>query len=155
MPPHPLTNFGTQRHYQNKPKLNDVYSHDNPHDKMKDGAYVINLDEYADVGTHWIVLYKLNYDATYFDSFMVEHIPKEIKRFIGNKNMETNILRIQVNNSVMCGYLCITIIDFMFAGKTLIDFSSLFSPHDFKKNDKIILGYAIGFSYRMQILTLR
>ena len=66
-------------------------------------------------------------------------VPKEIRHFIGNKNIETNIYRIQVNNLVLCGYFCIGFIDFMIAGKTLNDYTSLFSPYDFKKNDKIIL----------------
>ena len=61
---------------------------------MKDEAYVINLDEYSDIGTHWIALHVKNNDITYFDSFGVEHIPKEIKAFINNKNINTNILRI-------------------------------------------------------------
>ena len=77
MPPHPLTNFDKQKYYQNEPILNDVYSRDNLL-KMKDGAYVINLDEYSDIGTHWIALYVQTNDVTYFDSFGVEHIPEEI-----------------------------------------------------------------------------
>ena len=77
----------------------------------------------------------------YFDSFGVEHIPEKIKEFIGNKNIKTNIYRAQANNSVMCGYFCIGFIDFMLAGKTLIDYTALFSPYDFNKNDQIILSY--------------
>ena len=77
----------------------------------------------------------------YFDSFGVEHIPKEIKEFIANKNIKANIYRIQANNSVMCGYFCIGFIDFMLAGKTLTDYTNLFSPYDFNKNDQIILSY--------------
>ena len=77
MPPHPLTNFDKQKYYQNEPILNDVYSRDNLL-KMKDGAYVINLEEYSDIGTHWIALYVQTNDVTYFDSFGVEHIPEEI-----------------------------------------------------------------------------
>ena len=65
---------------------------------IKDGTYVINLDEYVDVGTHWIALYPLNNYITYFDNFRIEHIPKEIEIFIGNKNINTNIFRIQANN---------------------------------------------------------
>ena len=107
--------------------------------KQKNGAYVINLDEYADVGTHWIALYVKNNEVVYFDSFCVEHGPKEIKRFIGHKNIKANIFRIQADTSVMCGYFCIGFIDFMFVGKSLINFTSLFSPYGFKKNDKIIL----------------
>ena len=109
--------------------------------KIKNGAYVINLDEYADVDTHWIALFYNRNEIAYFDSFSVEHSPKEIKEFIGNKNIKTNIFRVQANNSVMCGYFCIGFIDFMLAGKKLIDFTNLFSPYDFKKNDSIILTY--------------
>ena len=108
---------------------------------IKNGAYVINLDEYADVGTHWIVLYLKNNEVIYFDSFGAEYVPKEIMHFIGHKIIETNIFGIQANNSIMCGYFFIVFIDFIFAGKSLIDFTSLFSPYDFKKNDNIILSY--------------
>ena len=90
MLPHPLTNFEIQKYYQNKPKFNGVYSRDNL-PRIRDGAYVINLDEYSDIETHWIALYVQNDDVTYFDSFGVEHIPEEIKIFIGNKNIKTNI----------------------------------------------------------------
>ena len=61
-------------------------------------------------------------EVIYFDSFGVEHIPKEIKEFIGNKNIRANIYRIQANDSVICGYFCIGFIDFMLAGKTLYCF---------------------------------
>ena len=88
-----------------------------------------------------IGLYVKNNEVTYFDSFGVEHFPKEIKRFIGHKNIKTNIFRIQADNSIMCGYFCIGFIDFMFAGRSLIDFTSLFSHYDFKRNDDIILSY--------------
>ena len=90
MPPHPLTNFEIQNYYQNEPRFNGVYSRDNLQ-KIKDGAYIINLDEYSDIGTYWVALYVQNNDVTYFHSFGVEHIPKEIRRFIGNKNIKTNI----------------------------------------------------------------
>ena len=92
---------------------------------IKNGAYVINLDEYADVGTHWIALYVKNNEVIYFDSFCVEHVPK---KSIGHKNTKTNIFRVQADNSIMCGYFCIGFIDFMFAGRSLIDFTSLFMP---------------------------
>ena len=86
------------------------------------------------------ILWKKN-KIVYFDDFGVEHIPEEIKKFIGNKNIKANIFRVQANNSVIYGYFCIGFIDFMLAGKKLSDFTSLFSPHDFDKNDKIILRY--------------
>ena len=80
-------------------------------------------------------------DITYFDSFGVEHIPKEIKAFFNDKNIKTNIFRTQAYDSVMCVYFCIGFIDFMFKGKTLTDYTGLFSLHDFEKNDDIILSY--------------
>ena len=80
-------------------------------------------------------------EVIYFDSFGVEHIPKEIKKFIGNKNIKANIYRVQANNSVMCGYFCIGFIDFMLASKTLTDYTNLFSPYHFNKNDQIIFSY--------------
>ena len=108
--------------------------------KIKDGAYVINLDEYADVDTHWIALFCNRNEIVYFDSFSVEHVPEEIKEFVGNKNIIANIFRVQANNSVMCGYFCIGFIDFMLAGKKLTDFTNMFSPYDFEKNGSIILS---------------
>ena len=135
MPPHSLTNFEIQKYYQNEPTFNVVYSRDNLPKrnsiKIKDGACIINLDGYSDIGTHWIASYVQNNDVTYFDSFGVEHIPKEIKTFIGNKNIKTNIFRIQAYDSIMCGYCCIGFIDFMLSGKTLTDLTNLLSPNKF------------------------
>ena len=108
---------------------------------------VKNLDEFKSIGAHWIHLYvngnngSASYDAVYFDSFGVEHIPKEIKRFIGNKNIITNVYRIQAYNSIMCGYFCIGFIDFMRKVKKLLDFKNLFSPNEYLRNDKITLKY--------------
>ena len=94
-----------------------------------------------DVGTHWIALICKKNETVYFDSFCVEHVPEEIKEFVRNKNIKANIFRVQANNSVMCGYFRIGFIDFMLADKKLTDYTNLFSPHDFKKNDNIILSY--------------
>ena len=135
-----MANIDLQKYHQNKLRFEGVCSRNNLPDKIKDGAYIINIDEYV-VGTHWIALYALNNDIIYFDSFGVEHVPIEIKRFIGNQNIKANIFRIQANNSMMCGYFYIRFIDFMFAGKTLIDYTSLFSFYDFKTSDNIILSY--------------
>ena len=79
-------------------------------------------------------------EIVYFDSLGVEHVPEEIKKFIGNKNTKANIFRVQANDSVMCRYFCIEFIDFMLASKKLTDYTNLFSPNDFKKNDSIILS---------------
>ena len=78
MPPHPLTNFEIREYYKNEPRLNIVYSRDNLPKTIKNGAYVINLDEYADVDTHWIALYARNNEVIYFDSFGIEHVPKDL-----------------------------------------------------------------------------
>ena len=71
--PDPLTYFEIQKYYQNEPKFNDVYPRNNL-PNIKNGAYVINLDEYESVGTHWIALYVNANNIVYFDSFRVEHI---------------------------------------------------------------------------------
>ena len=114
---------------------------------IKDGAYVINLHEYSDIGTHWAALWVNNNNLTYFDSFGVEHIPKEIIKFIENRNIKTNIFRIQAYDSTMCGYFCIAFTDFMFKGKGLTDYTNLFSPNDSKKNDDTVLKYFMSNTY--------
>ena len=75
--------------------------------------------------------------TVYFDSFGVEHIPKEINKFINN-DIESNIFRIQAYDSIMCGYFCKEFINYVLKGKTLLDYTNLFSPNDFKKDDQII-----------------
>ena len=140
MPPHPLTNFEIQKYYENEPKFTGVYSRNNL-SKIKDGAFILNLDEYESIGTHWIPLYVNDNNVTYFDSSGIEHIPKEIKKFIGNKNVVINIYRMQANDSIICGYFCIGFIDFMLKRKSLLQYTNLFSPNDYEKNDKVILKY--------------
>ena len=93
------------------------------------------------MGTHWVALYLIAENVTYFDSFGVEHIPKEIRKFIGNKNIATNIYRIQGYDSITCGYFYIGFIDFMLKGKSLFEHTNLFSPNKYKKNDEILLKY--------------
>ena len=145
MSPHLLTNFEIQKYYETEPRFNGVFSRNDLPEKIKDRAYVINLDEYADVGTHWIALFCNRNEIVYFDSFDVEHVPEEIKEFVDrplssasqNKNIKANIFQVQANDSVMCGFFCIGFIDFMLAGKKLADYTILFFPHDFKKNDYI------------------
>ena len=118
-----------------------VYSRDNLPDKIKNGQNVINFDEYSKIGTKSIALYALDNNLTYFDSFGVEHIPKEIEIFIDKSIVVINIFRIKAYDSVMCGYFCIGFIDFMIAEKTLTDFTNLFSSNNFEKNDDIVLKY--------------
>ena len=99
MSPCPLITFEIQKYYQNERKFNGIYSINNL-TKIKDGAYVINLDEYESVATHWVALYVNGDNIIYFDRFGVEHIPKEIEKFIGNKNIITNIYRTQAYDSI-------------------------------------------------------
>ena len=139
MQPHPLTNFEIMKYYENESRFNGVYSRDNLPNKTKDGAYVINLDQYSDISTHWIALHVKNNDITYFDNFGVEHIPKEVKAFIKNKNVKTNIFRTEAYDSIMCGYFCIGFINSMLKGESLTEDTNLFLPNDFKKNDDTIL----------------
>ena len=130
-----------KRFYQNESRFNGVFSRDNLPKTIKNGTYVINLEEYADVGTHWLALYCNRNEIVYIDSFGAEHVPEEIKILGGNKNIKANIFRVQENDSVMCGYFCIGFIDFMLADKKLTDYTNLFSAYDFKENDDIILSH--------------
>ena len=136
MTTHPLSIFEIEAYYQNEPGFNDVYSRDNLSNKIKDGKYVVNIDEYSDIGTHWVALYANNKTVTYFDIFGVEHIPKQIKQFNNNKNIITNNV---LNNKYCTGF-----IDFMLKGKSLTDYTNHFSPNNFKKNDDIILNYFLN-----------
>ena len=128
---------------------------DNLPKTVKKGAYVVNLDEYENTGTHWVSLFvKPKYltesssleCTVYFDSFGAEHIPKEINKFLCSKELrsavnngiKSSIFRVQAYDSIMCGYFCIEFINYMLKGKTLLDYTNLFSPNDFKKNDRII-----------------
>ena len=141
LPFRPLTNIEINEYYINEPRFNGVYSKNNLPKTIKKGAYVINLDEYENTGTHWIALFVKPKYTVYFDSFGIEHIPIEINKFIGNNNIKSNIFRIQAFDSIMCGYFCIEFINYMLEGKTLLDYTNLLSPNDFKKNDQIIKEY--------------
>ena len=141
MPPHPLTNFEIEKVYENEPRFIGVFSRDNMPKKIKDGAYVINLDEYVDVGTHWIALFCNRSEVVYFNSFGVEYVPAEIKEFTRNKNIKAKVFRVQANNSVMCGYFFIGFIDFMLTGKNRLILLVFFLLMILIKNDNIILSY--------------
>ena len=77
----------------------------------------------------------------YFDSFGVEYNPQRILNKIKDKSITHNILRIQDNESIMYGFYCIAFVEYKLAGKPLLDYTNLFSPNDYKKNDKIIYKY--------------
>ena len=103
LPFHLLTNIEISEYYKNESRFNGVYSRNNLLNKIKKGAYVINLDEYENTGTHWVSLFVKPKYTVYFDSFGTEHIPKEINEFINN-DIQSNIFRIQAYDSIMCGY---------------------------------------------------
>ena len=105
--------------------------------EIKDGTYLINLNEYKSIGTHWLTLYINGDKITYFDGFTVEYIAKEIKKILGNKNIATNIFIIKGFNSIMSGFFCIAFIDFALKPKRLLDFTSLFFPNKYEKNHEI------------------
>ena len=137
MPLYLVINFSIQKQYQNEPNFNGVYSRNNLAN-IKDRTFVINLDEFKSMRTHWIALYMNGNNMIHFDSFEVEHIPKEIKEFIGNKNITKNIYSLQACDSIMCGYFCIRFNDFTFKSKSMLDDANLFFPNDDEKSDSII-----------------
>ena len=94
MLPYHLSNFEIQNYYHNEPKFNGVYSRNN-WSKTKDRACIINLDEYESIKTHWIALYVIENNVTCFDKFVIGHISKESRKFVGNRNIITNIYKVQ------------------------------------------------------------
>ena len=87
-------------YFYNTKGFNGVFSRNNL-PKLKNGAYVINLDHSKNTGTHWIAIFLKNNEVIYFDSFGVEYIPKEIMNKIGNKNIKSNIFRIKDNKIII------------------------------------------------------
>ena len=118
---HPLTNIKITKYFNYEPRFNVVFSRDNL-PKIKDGEYFINHD-------------------VYFDSFGIEYIPQEVLNNIKDKSIIQNIFRIQSDNSIMCGFYCITFIEYILAEKSLLENTNLFSPDHYKKNDKLIYKY--------------
>ena len=110
MLPPSLTNFKIQKKYKNEPKFNGSHSRNNL-SKIIDEAYIINLDKHESIGTHWITLYVNTENIIFLDRFG-EYIPNEIRKYIGDKNIKTNIYIIQAYDS-MCGYIYIGFIDFV------------------------------------------
>ena len=74
-------------------------------------------------------------------TFGIEYIPQEVLNKVKDKSIAHNIYRIQDDDSIMCGFHCIAFMEYTFAGKTLLDYTNIFSPSDYKKNDKIIYKY--------------
>ena len=101
--------------------------------KIKYGAFVINLDEYESIETHWTDLYVNGDNVTYFHSFEIECIPKEVKNFLGIKKIRAKIYDIQKENvSVLCGHFFIRFIVFILKYKSLLNYTNLFSAKEYE-----------------------
>ena len=127
---HPSNNIEITNYFSCEPRSNSVFSRNNL-PRIKDAAYVINLDDKNSKGTHWVSLFIDKSIAVYFDFFGIGYIPQEVLNKIKDKSITHNIFRIQDNESMMCGFYCITFIEYMLAGKTL----------QVTMNDKIMYKY--------------
>ena len=136
-PLHPLSNIEITKYFNYEPRFNGVVSRDNL-PRIKNGAFVIDLDEKQSKGTLWVSLLIDKYMVVYLDSFRIEYIPQEVLNKIKHKSITHNIFRIQDDDSIMCGFYCIAFIEYMIAEKTLLDYINLFSANDYKKKDKIM-----------------
>ena len=136
---YPVTNIKIQR-YQNRSKFKYIYSQNNLPNTVKNGSYIVKIDKCRSIVMYWIALYSNYNSVTYFDSFGVEQIPEETNRFIDNKNI-TVIFRTPTYDLIMCRYFCIGFPDSVFNVKTLTGFTNIFLPHNFRKNDEVILRY--------------
>ena len=134
---HPLNNIEITNYFNYNPRFNGVFSRNNL-PRIKDGAYVINLDYKKSKETHWISLVIDRNIALYFDSFGTEYIPLEVLNKTSNKTVTHSLFRIQDDESIMWRLYCITFIDDMIPGKTLLDYTNLFPPNDYNKNEEII-----------------
>ena len=123
-------------YFNYEPRFNGIFSRNNL-PRTKDGAYVINLNDKKSKGRNWVSLFIDRNLAVYFDCFALEYIPQEVLNKIKDKSITHNIFRIQDNGSIMWGFHCIAFIWYMLSGK----FTNLFSPNDYKKNDKMIYKY--------------
>ena len=102
---------------------------------------MINFDDKKSKKTHWVSLFIDINTAVYFDSFGIEYNPQEVLNKIWEKSVIHNIFRLQDNDSIVCGFYCIAFIEYMLPGKTLLGYTNLFSPNNYKKNDKKIYKY--------------
>ena len=132
---HPVSNIETFNYLNYENKFNDVLSRNNL-TRINDGDHVINFDDKKSKRTHWVSLFIDRSTAVYFDSFGSEYIPLEILQKIRDKSITRNIFRIQDDESIMCGFYCIPFIEYILAGKTLSDYTNLFSINHYKKKFK-------------------
>ena len=128
-------------YFNSDKRFDGTFSRDNLNIFNKDGAYIINLDKYDNIGTHWVAIYLKNNNVTYFDSFGIEYIPKEITKLINDKSIKSNIFRIQSFNSILCGYFYTGFIEYTSKNLGLNEYAKLFLVTNVDKNDQIILDY--------------
>ena len=134
---HPLNNKKITNFFNYEPIFNGVFARNNL-PRIKDWAYLINLDDKKCKGTHWVSLFIDRNTVVYFAYFQIEHIPQEVFSKIRDKSITRNIFRIQDNEAITCGFYCITFIEYILTGRNLLEYTNLFSPNDHKKNDKVI-----------------
>ena len=137
---HPLNNIETGSYFKYGPRLNGICPRKNL-PRIKDGAYATNLADKYSKGKHWVSLYIDRNTAIYFYSFGIDYILQEVLNKIKGKLITHNIFIMQDNESVMCGFYCIALIDYMLAAKNVLDYTNFFFPNENKKNGKIILKY--------------
>ena len=140
MQPHLLTNFEIQNCCEKKPRFNGVYSRNNLL-KIKDRAYVINLDEYESIGAHWVACMRMVIMWYVLITLELNIFRKKLEKIIDNRNIGTSVFRVQAYDSIMCGYFCIGFTYFMLRGKRLLDYNNIFSSEIYERNDKTILKY--------------
>ena len=128
-------------YFNSDKRFDGTFSRDNLNIFNKDGAYIINLDKYDNIGTHWVAIYLKNNNVTYFDSFGIEYIPKKIAKLINDKSIKSNIFRIQSFNSILCGYFYTGFIEYTSNNLGLNEYAKLFLVTNVDKNDQIILDY--------------
>ena len=138
VPLHPLNDMKITRYFSYEPRFTGVW---NNFPTMKDGAYVVIPDDENIKGTYWVLLFIDRNSTGYFDSFGIGYYSQEVLNKIKDKSITHNIFRIQDKEYITCGYCCIAFIECMLAGKTLLNYTNLFSPNDYKKNYKIIYKY--------------
>ena len=131
------------KYFNYEPSFNGVLSRENL-PRIKDGAYVLNLEDKESKGEYCVSLFIEKNTSAYFDSFGIEYIPQEVLNKIKDKSITHNIFRIQSDDSIISGFYCIAFIEYMLAQKSSLDYTNLFSPNDYQKNDKIVYKYFKG-----------
>ena len=129
----PLKQYQVTGYFNYESRFKGVFLRNNL-PRIKHGSYVTNIDNKNSEGTIWVSLFNDRNAAVYFDSFGIEYIPQEVLNKIRDKSINHNIFRIQDNEFIMCGFYCITFIEYIPAAKILLDYTNLFSPYDYKNN---------------------